>query len=76
MTAWTKSSLMNDRSESALDDVSAGARRASDETSSAATLWHVGHTQLESDYVVTPNPERESAIKAAESAAHITQTAA
>jgi len=38
MTAWMKSSLKNGRSESALDDVSAGARRASDETSSAATL--------------------------------------
>lgn len=37
MTAWMKSPLMNGRSDSVLDDVSAGARRASGETSSGAT---------------------------------------
>lgn len=37
MTAWMKSPLMNGRSESDLDDVSTGARRASGETSSGAT---------------------------------------
>src|ERR1700739_891249 len=36
MTAWMKSSLMNGRSDSVLDDVSVGARRASAETSSGA----------------------------------------
>ena len=36
MTAWMKSSLMNGHSDSVLDDVSAGARRASGETSSGA----------------------------------------
>lgn len=37
MTTWMKSSSMNGRSDSVLDDVSAGARRASGETSSGAT---------------------------------------